>query len=83
MAKKKKVKKDDYPKSISKKAVTKAVEDGDLVKREPIPNFSEAERLFLDNAKAIEAIKEIIVALEQRIDRIVTAISKAKSVKGL
>ena len=78
MAKKKKVKKDDYPKSISKKAVTKAVENGDLVKRESTRN------VLIDNL--IMEVNELggkILTLEQRIDRIVTAIGKAKSVKGL
>ena len=47
------------------------------------PEFSKLERLFLDNSRAIGVLKEVIVALEQRIDRIVGAISKSKKVKGL
>lgn len=47
------------------------------------PKFSEAERLFLDNSKSIKTLEERIIALEQRIDRLVDAISKSKKTKGL
>ncbi len=75
--------KEDYPKSISKEAVTKAVEDGDLVKRDVA--YSNKEVIDFQNAlhDKMTSIISMVVGLEQRIDCIVTAIGKAKSVKGL
>ena len=69
---KKKVKKNEYPKSVSKKAVEKAVEAGDLVKREEIS----VAQLILD-------LTNVVIRLEQRLDRIVIALSQSKSVKGM
>ncbi len=84
MAKKKKVKKDDYPKSISKKAVTKAVEDGDLVKRDVVEeNALKTVRGKLYNPEGNTELYKRIIALEQRINRIVFAIDKSRSVRGL
>ena len=70
---------------MAKKKVEKKIKEAKKVEEEKRvkPKFSEAERLFLDNSKAIHILENRIIALEQRIDRIVTAIGKAKSVKGL
>ena len=47
------------------------------------PNFSHAEKLFLDNTAAIKTLKEVVVNLEQRIDNIINAHEKCKSLKGI
>ncbi len=53
------------------------------IKREPAKEDLEAVRGKLYNPQGNPELYERVVALEQRIDRIVIAISKAKSVKGL
>ena len=91
MAKKKikKVKKTEYPKSVTKEAVKEAVKDGDLVKRE-VPHKSNQFDALLNLEQRIDKLQSLVTELNNqlciigdRIDRLVTAISKAKSVKGL
>ncbi len=63
---------------------TKKVEKAKIKQKEAVkPNFSAAERLFLDNSNAIKILKSSIESLEQRLDRIVAALDKSKSVRGL
>ena len=63
---------------MAKKKTVK-IDDAKTVK----PNFSNAERLFLANSKIIGLLEKRVIAIEQRIDRLVDAISKSKRTKGL
>ena len=58
---------------------TEKIDDAKTAK----PNFSNAERLFLANSKIMGLLEKRIIAIEQRIDRLVDAISKSKRTKGL
>ena len=83
---KKKVKKDIKYEAIAEAQAGELVDTLSGMKKKDVvanPKFSESERLFLDNAKAIEVIKKTVIALEQRINRIVAAIDKSKSVRNL
>ena len=69
----KKVKK--YPKSISKKAVEETVKNGALVKRVTL------EDGLLSLNRLAGNLQGRVWKLEQRIDRLVEAIDKSKSVR--
>ncbi len=64
---------------MAKKVKKKKVE-----KKEPAKsNFSNAEQLFLDNVEAIKAMAKLIDETNKRIDRIVDAHERCKSLKNL
>ena len=47
------------------------------------PKFSEAERLFLDNVEAIKMLAKEIDKLNKRIDNIIDAHERCKSLRKL
>ena len=53
------------------------------VKSEFTGNLEEVAKIGLETVGLVKEVDAKVIALEQRIDRIVTAIGKAKSVKGL
>ena len=86
------VKEEEYPSSISEEAVEKAVESGDLVEKSKQATevtkrsgatFVSSEESIMEILRTYTNLAKSISETNQRIDRIVDAISKSKRVKGL
>ena len=75
-------KRNKYPKSVTEKKIKK-VNPMDIDKTQKMAAPEKIESKVMCVGMSSFDLEKRIIALEQRIDRIVAAIGKAKSVKGL